>query len=134
MPKVKVTVGARHYTMSCQPGQEGSLEAAARLLDTQAQTLLESAAPSQAGAEPAPVSPRLPEAQMLLMSGLLIADKLSTLELELRDVKEQLAAAQKRAQQAAHVPEGLERALAEIAQEAENAAEYIEKMTASGGG
>lgn len=70
MPDVEIRVGDRPFMVSCQPGEESFLEAAAALLDAEAQALV-----SAMG--------RLPEAKMLLMAGLMLADKLAAREDEL---------------------------------------------------
>lgn len=62
MPDVPITIGGREYAVSCQEGEEHYLRSAAELLDTEA-----SALSAQIG--------QLPEARMLLMAGLMLADK-----------------------------------------------------------
>jgi len=62
MPEIKVSIGGREFEVACQPGEEHFLKSAAQLLDNEATVLS-----SQIG--------RLPEARMLLMSGLMLADK-----------------------------------------------------------
>jgi cell division protein ZapA len=62
MPEVRISVGGREFDVACQEGEEHFLKAAAKMLDTEAATLL-----SQIG--------RMPESRMLLMAGLLLADK-----------------------------------------------------------
>lgn len=70
MPDVEIKVGDRPFLVSCQPGEETFLEAAAALLDAEAQALLGAMG-------------RLPEAKMLLMAGLMLGDKLAAREDEL---------------------------------------------------
>lgn len=70
MPDVEIKVGDRPFLVSCQPGEEPFLEAAAALLDAEAQALLGAMG-------------RLPEAKMLLMAGLMLGDKLAAREDEL---------------------------------------------------
>lgn len=74
MPEVKITIGKRDFEVACQPGEEQYLESAARLLDVEATALL-----SQFG--------RMPDARMLLMAGLMLADKTAGLEDQLRSVE-----------------------------------------------
>ena len=74
MPEITVNVGGRPFLVACQEGEESFLHAAADLLNEQAVQLID-----QIG--------QLPEGRMLLMSGLLLADKTAAAE-------EQLAAAQ----------------------------------------
>lgn len=71
MPDERITIGGRDYHVACQPGEEQFLQSAARYLDTEAQQLIE-----QIG--------RLPEQRMLLMAGLMLADKTAGLEEQLR--------------------------------------------------
>jgi cell division protein ZapA len=78
MPQVEITVGGRSFEVACQPGEEPYLVAAARMLDSEA-----SALSAQIG--------RMPEARMLLMAGLMLADKTAGLEDRLREAEVQLA-------------------------------------------
>ena len=61
MPEVTIRIGGRAFDVSCQEGEESYLHAAARMLDDEAQVLSD-----QIG--------RMPEARMLLMAGLMLAD------------------------------------------------------------
>lgn len=67
MASVDVEIGGRSFNVACQDGEEAYLRAAARLLDIEASVLT-----SQIG--------RMPESQMLLMAGLMLADKTAGLE------------------------------------------------------
>lgn len=67
MPEVTITVGGRDFRVVCQDGEEHYLQTAAAMLDTEAQALL-----SQIG--------RMPEARMLLMAGLMLADRTAAFE------------------------------------------------------
>ncbi len=71
MPEVEIRIGGRSFHVACQEGEEQFLQSAAALLDHEAQTL--------AGA-----LGRVPESRMLLMAGLMLADKTAGLEEELR--------------------------------------------------
>ena len=71
MPEVNVLIGTRNFILACNEGEEPHLEAAAKLLSAEADTLQ-----SQIG--------RVTEARMLLMSGLMLADKVKELEWEVR--------------------------------------------------
>ena len=62
MPEVSIRIGERLFKVSCQDGEESALHQAAGLLNTEAKTLEGQ-------------SRRLPEGQMLLMAGLMVADK-----------------------------------------------------------
>ena len=67
MPEVKITVGGREFEVACQTGEEEYLHAAAKMLDDEARVLSD-----QVG--------RMPESRMLLMAGLLLADKAASVE------------------------------------------------------
>ena len=78
MPQVEIMIGGRSFEVACQEGEEPFLRSAAHLLDTEANSLS-----SQIG--------RMPEARMLLMAGLLLADKTAGLEDRLKEAEAQLA-------------------------------------------
>ncbi|SLN16472.1 cell division protein ZapA [Roseisalinus antarcticus] len=67
MPHVEITIGGRTFEVACQEGEEEFLNAAARTLDAEA-----SAIAGQVG--------RMTEARMLLMAGLMLADRTAALE------------------------------------------------------
>jgi cell division protein ZapA len=79
MPETKIEIGGREFTVSCQDGEEHFLQAAASLLDGEASVLT-----SQIG--------RMPEGRMLLMAGLMLADKTVGLEEKLREAETKLGA------------------------------------------
>jgi cell division protein ZapA len=79
MPEIKVSIGGREFEVACQPGEEHFLKSAAQLLDNEATVLS-----SQIG--------RLPEARMLLMSGLMLADKTAGMEEQMRALEDKLGA------------------------------------------
>lgn len=79
MPEETIVIGGKSFEVACQPGEEHFLQAAARMLDAEARTLIE-----QIG--------RVPEARMLLMSGLMLADKAAGLEDRALRAEEELAA------------------------------------------
>jgi len=79
MPDVTISIGGRDFQVACQTGEEHFLRAAAGMLNAEAEPLVQ-----QMG--------RLPEARMLLMSGLMLADKTAAVEDENRQLKEKLAA------------------------------------------
>ena len=124
MPNVVITVGGRQFEVACQDGEEGFLEAAARVLDDEAKLLTD-----QVG--------RLTESRMLLMVGLMLADKTVALEEAASDAKKQLEDARTAARVAASTPpERVEVAVippkifdtfAEIAARAEALAEKAEQ-------
>ena len=65
MPEVAINIGDKKFTVTCQPGEESALEAAASLLNDEASFLV-----SEIG--------QLSEQKLLLMSGLMLADKMTT--------------------------------------------------------
>jgi cell division protein ZapA len=78
MPEVEITIGGRTFEVACQEGEEKYLHSAAKMLDTEAQVLTQ-----QVG--------RIPEARMLLMAGLMLADKTAGLEDKLRESEDRAA-------------------------------------------
>ena len=75
MPEIEIEIGGRNFQVACQEGEEHYLISAAKMLDLEAAQLI-----GQLG--------RVPEECMLLMSGLMLADKTAALE-------DKLAAAEK---------------------------------------
>jgi cell division protein ZapA len=67
MPNITIVIGGRNFEVACQAGEEQYLQAAAKMLDDEAQVLSD-----QVG--------RMPEARMLLMAGLMLADKTANFE------------------------------------------------------
>lgn len=78
MPQVEIKIGGRSFEVACQEGEESFLQSAAALLDAEASSFA-----AQAG--------RMPEAQLLLMSGLLLADKTVAIEDRLREAEAKIA-------------------------------------------
>lgn len=78
MPQVEVTIGGRAFDVACQSGEEPYLRSAAAMLDTEAAALS-----AQIG--------RMPESRMLLMAGLMLADKTAGLEDRLREAEARMA-------------------------------------------
>ncbi len=74
MPEVEIRIGGRTFEVACQDGEEHFLHAAAGMLDAEAASLA-----GQAG--------RMPESRMLLMAGLLLADKTAGLEDKVREAE-----------------------------------------------
>ena len=64
MPEVAINIGDKKFTVTCQPGEESALEAAASLLNDEAVFLV-----NEIG--------QLSEQKLLLMSGLMLADKMA---------------------------------------------------------
>ena len=124
MPDLDITIGGRSFSVSCQPGEEHFLRSAAAMIDAEAQPLL-----TQMG--------RLPEVRMLLMSGLMLADKTASVEDENRTLKAKLAEIEGRPVAAREklevpvVPAAVLETLAEIAARAEALAASVEERLAS---
>ena len=127
MPEVTITIGGRQFAVACQDGEESYLLAAAKMLDDEARVLAD-----QAG--------RLPEARMLLMAGLLLADKTASVEDRMREVEASLAerdaeleglrtlgAPEPERIEVPVVPESVTETLAELAARAEAVAAEIEE-------
>ena len=81
MPEVTISIGTKDFQVACQEGEEPYLQAAAKLLDVEASHLAD-----QMG--------RMTESRMLLMAGLMLADKTAGLEESLRATDDKLAEAQ----------------------------------------
>jgi cell division protein ZapA len=122
MPEVRISIGGRDFDVACQPGEEHFLKAAAKMLDAEAQSLM-----GQIG--------RMPELKMLLMAGLMLADKTAGLEDQVRVTEERAQAAERSLERArassvraeiAAVPEAVLDRFAELAAEAEALAAEVE--------
>ena len=71
MPEIQINIGGREFEVACQEGEEHYLQTAAQMLDGEAAVLA-----NQIG--------RMPESRMLLMAGLMLADKTAGMEEQLR--------------------------------------------------
>ncbi len=78
MPEVKIEIGGKEFTVACQDGEEQYLHDAAAMLDREARGLV-----SQIG--------RMPETRMLLMAGLMLADRTAAYEQKAAAAEEKLA-------------------------------------------
>lgn len=78
MPDQVITIGHKEFSVSCQPGEEQYLLAAAEMLDAEARTLL-----NQIG--------RVPADRMLLMAGLMLADKTAEADDRLKSAQAEIA-------------------------------------------
>ena len=67
MPTVDFTIGHKDYTLACQEGEERLLRRAAAMLDAEAQSILERVG-------------RMPEQRLLLLAGLMLADRAQAIE------------------------------------------------------
>ncbi len=130
MPEVEILIGGRSFEVSCQVGEEHYLQSAARMLDAEASVLAD-----QIG--------RLPEARMLLMAGLMLADKTAGLEDRLREADDRIAALNEELRElreapapkpetveVPYIPEELHESMAELTARAEAIAGHIEEKTA----
>ncbi|HCP82489.1 MAG TPA: cell division protein ZapA [Octadecabacter sp.] len=81
MPEVEITIGGRSFEVACQEGEEQFLMTAAAMLDVEASSLS-----TQVG--------RMPESRMLLMAGLLLADRTAGMEDKVRVAEGKLAQVQ----------------------------------------
>ena len=127
MAEQTITIGGKEFAVACQPGEEELLLAAARMLDSEAQQIV-----AQAG--------RMPEARMLLMSGLMLADRTANAEDQLRESEARIAALEAQLAELAARPEpepqrvevpvippAVTDTMAEIAARAEALAQQIEE-------
>ncbi|MBC7133894.1 MAG: cell division protein ZapA [Roseovarius sp.] len=112
MPEVTIEIGGRAFEVACAPGEESYLMSAAAMLDEEARELA-----AQIG--------RIPEARMLLMAGLMLADKTMGLRNRLAQAEAELArlraapAPEAAPVEVPVVPEAIIDTLAEIAARAE---------------
>ena len=119
MPELEIIIGGRSFFVSCRAGEEHFLNAAAKMLDTEAQPIL-----AQLG--------RLPEPRMLLMAGLMLADRTAAVEDEVRTLKAKLAEVEARGDaprervEVPVVPQEVTDTLAELAARAEALASAVE--------
>lgn len=126
MPQIEIAVGGRTFEVACQEGEEQFLHSAAAMLDAEATHLAD-----QIG--------RMPEGRMLLMAGLMLADKTAGLEDQVRQLQTEAdtlraKVADLEAQPAPEplrievpvVPAAVKDALAEIAARAEALADQVE--------
>ena len=130
MPEVTINIGARPFQVACQEGEEHFLQSAAALLDAEASTLMD-----QIG--------RLPEARMLLMAGLMLADKAAGTDDQWKALEDKVAQQeawieelQSRPQpeptrvEVAVIPDEVTQTLAELAARAEALADAAEEKAA----
>ena len=124
-------IGGRSFAVACQEGEEVYLQSAAQILDNEAQVLAD-----QLG--------RMTEARMLLMAGLMLADKTAGLEEELRRTEaayaeqaQELDALRNAPQpepeqiEVPMIPPSVTESLSELAAQAEAVAEQVEAKAAS---
>ncbi|MBT0956461.1 cell division protein ZapA [Alphaproteobacteria bacterium KMM 3653] len=130
MPEVDISIGGREFQVACQEGEDHFLKSAAALLDREATSLV-----AQIG--------RLPEGRMLLMAGLMLADrtaayeerakaaesKIEGLEKQLAFLQEQPAPEPQKVEVAV-IPSSVTDTLAELAARAEALAAQAEEKAA----
>ena len=128
MPQVEITIGGRSFEVACQDGEEQFLMTAAAMLDVEASSLS-----TQVG--------RMPESRMLLMAGLLLADRTAGLEDKVREAEGKLAQVKAQLETAGSqssvervevpvIPAGFVDTMTEIAKRAEAIADDVESRAA----
>ncbi|VAW06000.1 FIG026765: hypothetical protein [hydrothermal vent metagenome] len=125
MPEITIEIGGRSFEVACQEGEERYLQSAAGMLDEEATALA-----AQIG--------RTPEPRMLLMAGLMLADKTAGLQDKLNKAKKKLAEMEAEQLRGAGpdpeknegpvIPEGLTETLAGIAAQAEVLADMVDGL------
>ncbi|MFN4101134.1 MAG: cell division protein ZapA [Pararhodobacter sp.] len=122
MPNETITIGGKSFDVACQPGEEHYLRAAAAMLDVEATALI-----GQIG--------RLPDTKMLLMAGLMLADKTAGAEDRVRQLEGELTALQAEAARLRAapppasppaLPPGTVERMSDLAARAESLAEQME--------
>lgn len=129
MAEVEIEIGGRTFEVACQDGEEHFLMTAAAMLDAEAKALT-----SQIG--------RMPESRMLLMAGLMLADRTASLDDRVRDADARVADMAARLDEAQGraapppervevpvVPRAVTDTLAELAARAEALAAEIEEKS-----
>ncbi len=130
MPEITIHIGGRGFDVSCQEGEESYLHSAAKMLDDEAQVLSD-----QIG--------RMPESRMLLMAGLMLADKTAAVEDRIQAIEAELAERESELQrlraapapepqriEVPVVPDSVTETLAELAARAEALAAEVEEKAA----
>ena len=131
MPEVNITIGGRQFVVACQEGEEHYLQSAAQLLDNEAKSLMD-----QIG--------RLPESRMLLMAGLMLADKAAGNDEQMKALEDRVAqqtafieelqsqpTPEPEQVQVAVIPDEVTQTMAELAARAEALAEAAEERAAA---
>ncbi|WP_204114138.1 cell division protein ZapA [Shimia biformata] len=131
MPEVEIEIGGRVFEVACQDGEQHYLQSAAKMLDDEASVLV-----AQIG--------RLPEARMLLMAGLMLADKTAGVQDRLRELESKLQTVTAELQslkdapkpepakvEVPVIPTEVSETLAELAARAEALAAEVEEKVAS---
>ncbi len=115
MADVEFTIGHKEYNVSAQDGEERLLQRAAAILDGEARQILE-----QAG--------RMPEPRLLLLAGLMLADRFATMEDRAEKAERHVNRLQSNPArvEVPIIPSDLKEAMAELAARAEALAERLE--------
>lgn len=130
MPEVDITIGGRTFEVACQEGEQHFLQSAAKMLDDEARVLT-----NQIG--------RIPETRMLLMAGLMLADKSAGMDDRLRELEAKIAEQAEEIESLKNtplpipekvevpvVPNSVKDSLAELAARAEALASAVEEKAA----
>ena len=133
MPEVTIKIGDRPFKVACPAGEENQLEAASAKLNVEAKVLIAH-------------SGRVPESQMLLMSGLMLADRAIALEEKVKAAEVEMSSLRQsnknitpeiktviKEVKVTSVPEELFESLAELSARAEAAADDLEQKIAQPG-
>ena len=117
MPNVDFRIGHKEYTLSCQEGEEKLLRRAAGMLDAEARQILE-----QTG--------RMPEPRLLLLAGLMLADRTSALEDRAASAERELARLKSNPPrvEVPVIPVEIGEVMAELAARAESLADKAEEL------
>lgn len=115
MAEVEFTIGQKDYTLAAQDGEERLLKRAAAMLDAEAQQIL-----AQAG--------RMPEPRLLLLAGLMLADRTAQMEDRAEKAERDLNRLKSHPErvEVPVVPTGVREAMEELAARAEALAERLE--------
>ena len=130
MPEVTIKIGDRPFTVACPAGEESQLEAASTKLNAEAKVLL-----AHAGG--------MPESQMLLMAGLMLADRALALEEKVKIAEAEVKNLRQNNKnispeiktiiekvKVTDIPEKLLESLSELSARAEAAADNLERKLA----
>ena len=133
MAEVTIKIGDRPFKVACPAGEENQLEAASAKLNVEAKVLIAH-------------SGRVPESQMLLMSGLMLADRAIALEEKVKAAEVEMSSLRQsnknitpeiktviKEVKVTAVPEELLESLAELSARAEAAADDLEQKIAQPG-
>lgn len=115
MADVEFTIGHKQYKLGTQDGEEKQLQRAAEILDGEARQIME-----QAG--------RMPEPRLLLLAGLMLADRFASMEARAEKAERLANRLQSNPTrvEVPVIPSDLKEAMAELAARAESLAERLE--------